>query len=80
MRRRECPRLVEEVLRRVQALADHPDPGRLVPEFDNPLCGNSFLRRSPLCTGVVPDVRGLFASGAVNIYCIIPRLNCKHRK
>jgi len=27
-------RLVEEVFRRVQALADHPDMGRVVPEFD----------------------------------------------
>jgi plasmid stabilization system protein ParE len=32
-------RLVEEVFRRIQALADHPDLGRLVPEFDQP-----FLR------------------------------------
>ncbi len=31
--------LVEEVFRRVQALADHPDIGRIVPEFDQP-----FLR------------------------------------
>ena len=30
-------RLVEEVFRRVQALADHPDMGRVVPEFDQPL-------------------------------------------
>lgn len=32
-------RLVAEVFRRVQALADHPDMGRVVPEFDQP-----FLR------------------------------------
>lgn len=32
-------RLVEEVFQRVQALADHPDLGRVVPEFDQP-----FLR------------------------------------
>ena len=32
-------RLVEEVFRRVRALADHPDMGRVVPEFDQP-----FLR------------------------------------
>ena len=32
-------RLTEEVFRRVQALADHPDMGRIVPEFDQP-----FLR------------------------------------
>ena len=32
-------RLTEEVFRRVQALADHPDMGRVVPEFDQP-----FLR------------------------------------
>jgi plasmid stabilization system protein ParE len=32
-------RLVEEVFQRVQALADHPDMGRVVPEFDQP-----FLR------------------------------------
>lgn len=32
-------RLVEEVLQRVQALADHPDMGRVVPEFGQP-----FLR------------------------------------
>ena len=32
-------RLVEEVFQRVQALADHPDMGRMVPEFDQP-----FLR------------------------------------
>jgi plasmid stabilization system protein ParE len=31
--------LVEEVFQRVQALADHPDMGRVVPEFDQ-----SFLR------------------------------------
>ena len=30
-------RLTEEVFRRVQALADHPDMGRVVPEFDQPL-------------------------------------------
>ena len=32
-------RLVEEVFQRVRALADHPDMGRVVPEFDQP-----FLR------------------------------------
>lgn len=32
-------RLVAEVFERVQALADHPDMGRVVPEFDQP-----FLR------------------------------------
>ena len=32
-------RLVEEVFQRAQALADHPDMGRVVPEFDQP-----FLR------------------------------------
>ncbi len=32
-------RLVEEVFQRVQALADHPDMGRVVPEFDQ-----AFLR------------------------------------
>jgi plasmid stabilization system protein ParE len=32
-------RLVVEVFQRVQALADHPDLGRVVPEFDQP-----FLR------------------------------------
>lgn len=32
-------RLVEDVFQRVQALADHPDMGRVVPEFDQP-----FLR------------------------------------
>lgn len=32
-------RLVEQVFRRVQDLADHPDLGRVVPEFDQP-----FLR------------------------------------
>jgi toxin ParE1/3/4 len=32
-------RLVEEVFQRVQALADRPDMGRVVPEFDQP-----FLR------------------------------------
>ena len=32
-------RLVAELFQRVQALADHPDVGRVVPEFDQP-----FLR------------------------------------
>ena len=32
-------RLVAEVFQRIQALADHPDMGRVVPEFDQP-----FLR------------------------------------
>ncbi len=32
-------RLVDEVLQRIQALAEHPDMGRSVPEFDQ-----SFLR------------------------------------
>ena len=32
-------RLVSEVFQRVQALADHPDMGRVVPEFEQP-----FLR------------------------------------
>ena len=32
-------RLLEEVLQRIQALAEHPDMGRVVPEFDQ-----SFLR------------------------------------
>ena len=32
-------RLVEEVFQRVHVLADHPDMGRVVPEFDQP-----FLR------------------------------------
>jgi plasmid stabilization system protein ParE len=32
-------RLVEEVFQRAQALADHPDMGRVLPEFDQP-----FLR------------------------------------
>lgn len=32
-------RLVAEVFQRVEALADHPDMGRVVPEFDQP-----FLR------------------------------------
>lgn len=30
-------RLIAEVLQRVQALTDHPDMGRVVPEFDQPL-------------------------------------------
>lgn len=30
-------RLVEEVFQRVEALADHPDMGRVVPEFDQPI-------------------------------------------
>ena len=30
-------RPVEEVLQRIQALAEHPDLGRVVPEFDQPL-------------------------------------------
>lgn len=33
------PRLVEEVLQRVQTLIGHPDLGRVVPEFDQ-----AFLR------------------------------------
>jgi plasmid stabilization system protein ParE len=32
-------RMVEEILQRVETLADHPDMGRVVPEFDQ-----SFLR------------------------------------
>jgi plasmid stabilization system protein ParE len=32
-------RLVDDVFQRVQALADHPDMGRVVPEFDQ-----AFLR------------------------------------
>ncbi|MDT8388097.1 MAG: type II toxin-antitoxin system RelE/ParE family toxin [Thiogranum sp.] len=32
-------RLVDEVIQRIQALANHPDMGRVVPEFDQP-----FLR------------------------------------
>jgi plasmid stabilization system protein ParE len=32
-------RLVEEIFQRVEALAEHPDSGRVVPEFDQP-----FLR------------------------------------
>ena len=32
-------KLVEEVFQRVQVLSDHPDMGRVVPEFDQP-----FLR------------------------------------
>jgi len=32
-------KLISEVLHRVQALADHPDMGRVVPEF-----GQTFLR------------------------------------
>ncbi len=32
-------RLVNEVLQHIQTLADHPDMGRIVPEFDQP-----FLR------------------------------------
>ncbi len=32
-------RLLAEVLQRIQSLADHPDLGRVVPEFDQP-----FLR------------------------------------
>ncbi len=32
-------KLIAEVLQRVQALADHPDMGRVVPEFDQ-----TFLR------------------------------------
>jgi plasmid stabilization system protein ParE len=32
-------RLVAEIFQRVEALADHPDIGRIVPEFDQP-----FLR------------------------------------
>ncbi|WP_019612479.1 type II toxin-antitoxin system RelE/ParE family toxin [Thioalkalivibrio sp. AKL7] len=32
-------RLVQEIFQRVQALNDHPDIGRVVPEFDQP-----FLR------------------------------------
>ena len=47
-------RLVEEVFQRVDALADHPDMGRVVPEFDQ-----AFLRElihSPLsCTVMIPD-------------------------
>ncbi len=43
MRSRGVPgvgaRLVEEVFQRAQTLTDHPDMGRMVPEFDQP-----FLR------------------------------------
>ena len=34
-----CERLVAEVFQRVETLADHPDVGRVVPEFEQ-----SFLR------------------------------------
>ena len=34
-------RLVAEVFQRIEALADHPDLGRIVPEFDQ-----SFLREN----------------------------------
>ena len=30
-------RLVAELIRRIEDLADHPDLGRIVPEFDRPL-------------------------------------------
>lgn len=47
-------RLVVEVFQRVQSLADHPDMGRVVPEFDQ-----AFLREliHPPCAssiGVMP--------------------------
>lgn len=32
-------RLVAEVFHRIQALAEHPDMGRVVPEFDQPFLG-----------------------------------------
>ncbi len=48
-------RLVAEILRRIQALADHPDLGRVVPNSISPFYGNSSNRHLALCTGAIPS-------------------------
>lgn len=53
-------RLVAEVFQRVQVLADHPDMGRVVPEFDQPFLRELIhppfrivYRRDPRRVGIV---------------------------
>lgn len=48
-------KLVEEVFQRVQALADHPDMGRVVPEFDQAFLRELIHPHSASCTGVIPN-------------------------
>ena len=54
-------RLVAEVFQRVEALADHPDMGRVVPEFDQPFLRELIhppfrvvYRRDPQRVRIVP--------------------------
>jgi len=43
-------RLIAEIFQRVEALADHPDIGRIVPEFDRAFLRElTFSRRWPFC-------------------------------
>jgi toxin ParE1/3/4 len=58
-------RLVAEIFQRIDALADHPDFGRIVPEFDQPflreLIHPPFLivyRRDPSCVRILRVWRG----------------------
>lgn len=50
-------RLVDEIFQRVEALADHPDMGRVVPEFDQP-----FLREL-----IHPPFRIVYQRGTLRV-------------
>ena len=59
-------RLVGDIVKRIERLADHPDVGRVVPEF-----GQTFLReiiypRFASCIGAIQIPCGLCVYGAVN--------------
>ena len=47
-------RLLAEIFQRVQALADHPDMRRVVPEFDQPFLRELIHPPLRVCTGVTP--------------------------
>ncbi len=53
-------RLVAEIFRRVEVLTDHPDLGRIVPEFNHPFLRELIhppfrivYRRDPMCVRIV---------------------------
>jgi len=67
-------RMVAEVLQRAHALADHPDMGRVVPEFEQPFLRELIHRPFRIVTVVMPAGCESFVSGVANAYCVCPRV------
>jgi plasmid stabilization system protein ParE len=61
-------RLIGEIVASIEALADHPDMGRIVPEFDQPFLRELYARRFAPSNHAIPSGRG---------FSCLPRINEK---